>query len=29
MQYLKPYSTLGLGILLGAFVVPRIIRMVK
>lgn len=29
MQYLKPYTTLAVGILIGAFVAPRVIRMVK
>jgi hypothetical protein len=27
--YLKPYTTLAVGILLGAFVAPRVLRMVK
>lgn len=29
MSYFKPYTTLAVGILLGAFVVPKVIRMVK
>lgn len=29
MQYLKPYPTLAVGILIGAFVAPRVLRMVK
>jgi hypothetical protein len=29
MQYLKPYPTLGVGILIGYFLVGRIVRMVK
>jgi hypothetical protein len=29
MQYLKPYTTLAVGIIIGAFVAPRVIRMVK
>jgi hypothetical protein len=28
-KYLKPYTTLAVGIILGAFVAPRVIRMVK
>jgi hypothetical protein len=28
-QYLKPYTTLAVGILLGAVVAPRVLRMVK
>lgn len=28
-SYLKPYTTLAVGILLGAFVAPRVLRMVK
>jgi hypothetical protein len=28
-KYLKPYTTLAVGILLGAFVAPRVIRAVK
>jgi hypothetical protein len=28
-QYLKPYPTLLVGILLGAVVAPRVLRMVK
>ena len=29
MQFFKPYTTLAVGIVLGAFVAPRVIRMVK
>lgn len=29
MQYFKPYTTLAVGIILGAFVAPRVLRMVK
>jgi hypothetical protein len=28
MQYLKPYTTLGVGIVLGWLVLPRIVRLV-
>lgn len=28
MQYLKPYTTLAVGALLGYLVIPRIVRMV-
>lgn len=28
-KYLKPYTTLAVGILLGALVAPRVLRMVK
>lgn len=28
-KYLQPYSTLAVGILLGALVAPRVLRMVK
>lgn len=29
MQFFKPYTTLAVGIVLGAFVAPKIIRMVR
>lgn len=29
MQYLKPYTTLGVGILIGYFLVGRVVRMAK
>lgn len=29
MSYLKPYTTLAVGVLLGAFLLPKAIRMVK
>jgi hypothetical protein len=29
VQYLKPYPTLAVGILIGYFVVGRVVRMVK
>lgn len=28
MQYLKPYTTLGVGIVLGWLVLPRVVRLV-
>lgn len=29
MTFFKPYTTLAVGILLGAFVAPKVIRMVR
>ena len=29
MQYLKPYTTLAVGVALGWLVVPRVIRLVR
>ena len=29
MQFFKPYTTLAVGIVLGAFVAPKVIRMVR
>lgn len=29
MQFFKPYTTLAVGIVIGAFVAPRVLRMVK
>ncbi len=29
MQFFKPYTTLAVGIVIGAFVAPKVIRMVR
>lgn len=29
MTFFKPYTTLAVGIVIGAFVAPRVLRMVK